>query len=181
MSLWRRFLDWLRAVLWPRLALTSGSALERRWGDSVGALPEDIRDQLSALPAGRGAVRDAVLSAIDDYAHLREVLLGPGATASPVDDVALLAEAEVTLRSVVGRASAVAALVAVAVRRRGDRAGREATGDAVLHLRDQARALHDAASAAIRWAASRNRSDAERLRACAERLQQATARAERAG
>jgi hypothetical protein len=175
LSLWRRLLEWLRALLSPRLALSSG-----RWGANADALPDDIRDQLSALPARRGAVRDAVMSAIDDYVHLRQVLLGPGATGSPVDDVALLAEAEVTLRSVVGRASSVAALVSVAIRRRGDRAGREATGDAILHLRDQARALHEAASAAIQWAASRSRRDAERLQACAQRLHLATERAERA-
>jgi hypothetical protein len=174
---WQRLLRWLRARFGRRQLPPAPS-----WREQVASLPEDLRAEVAALPVdSSAAVRETVTRAVADYLHLREVLLGPGASAVAVDDAVLLGEAEATLRSIVARAPAVSALVAVAVQRGGDRRGREAAGDAVLHLRDQSRGLHETASAAIEWAASRSAGDAERLRASADRMRQTTALAERAG
>ncbi|HLU68176.1 MAG TPA: hypothetical protein VKZ63_17955, partial [Kofleriaceae bacterium] len=138
---WSRLLAWLRSLLAaPRLALAA-PPLERRWGAGAAALPGDLRDELARLDLERGAVRDAVTRAVEDHAHLREVLLAPGGAGAPVDEASLLAEAEITLRSIVARAPAVARLARIAAARALDRSGRQATGDALLHLRDQARAL----------------------------------------
>ena len=178
---WRRLVGWLRARLVPLRRALPPPSLERRWGEGAAALPDDLREELGALTAERGAVREVVAGAVRDYSHLRAVLLGPGGGDSPVDDAAVLGEAEVTLRSIVGRAGDVAAVAAIAARREGDRAGRAAAGEAILRLRDQERVLRETASAALRWAAARDPASAERLRACADRLHQVTARAERAG
>lgn len=170
---WLRMLAWLRALFRRQARALPPSRRERDM------LPDDLRDQLDELALDKGAVADSIQGAIRDYLHIRQVLLGPGASDSAVDDAALLAEAEVTLRSMMNRAGAVATLVRIAVHRTSDRPGRQATGVAMLHLRDQGRALHDTASAAIRWAATRDASDAARLRGCAVHLHAVTERAER--
>jgi hypothetical protein len=175
MRFWRQVVLWLQRWLRPLRALGPAPALVRRWGSHAAALPDDLQEQLARLPGARGAVRDAVAMGIEDHAHLRDVLLGDAAADPDFDDVALLAEAELTLRALIGRAGAVAALSAVAARRQSDRAGRQAAGEAMLELRDQARALHEAASAALRWAAAPGPATADQLRACAERLRQVSA------
>jgi hypothetical protein len=169
----------LRALLTRPRLLLGPKRPARRFGSSTAALPDDLQEQLDTLATTRGAVREAVAGAVDDYVHLCQLLLGPGSGASPVEDAALLAAAETTLRSILDRAPRVAALAAIAARRSRDRAGRAAAGDAMLHLRDQARALHDTTSAALRWTAERDADSADALRACADHLYRVTHLAER--
>jgi len=166
---WQRLFAWIRRLLGRGPALLRPAPAGSRWGDYAPSLPDDLRSQLDRL-SDEGVVWDTVRSAIEDYGDLREVMQGPGATADTVNDVELLAEAEDVLRSIIGRAPNVQVLVDVAGKRSADRAGREAAGDAILELRDDGKALHDTASAAIRWAASRSDRDGRHLEECAGRL-----------
>ncbi len=134
----------------------------------------DVRGELSSLGAASRALDDALGRGIEGYAELREVLLSSDVPGSPVDDAAVLAAADVALRALVSRASALEGVVAIAGRRAGDRASREAVGAEMLDLRDRARAICDTASAAMRWVATARREDAEHLRAAAERMRGTT-------
>lgn len=173
-SLGRRVRRWLAAIVsW--LELRMGERRPRQlggatpdWGARAATLdPELVRalDDIGDSPV----VRDTVASAIAHFCDLRDVVSGPGA-GDLIDDLDLVADAEAVLREIIGRAPDVSAVVAVARERDGDRAGREAAGDALLALRDRARALGEAASAALVWGASRDRADRRRLERCAARL-----------
>lgn len=141
--------------------------------------PSDVRDRVASLDPDLASsldhigdspvVRDTVAAAVADFCDLRDVVSGPGAF-DVVGDLDLVADAEAVLRDIVARAPDVSALVAVARDRRRDRAGREAAGDALLALRDRARALSEAASAALVWGSTRDRADRRRLEQCAARL-----------
>lgn len=155
-----RLLAWFRRLLFRPAALTSGSAL---------ALPSGLRQDLEQLKCS-GVVRDTVASATQDYSHLREVINGPGSSGDIVDDVTVLAEAEALLRDIIARAPGVDTLARVATDRQDDRPGREAAGDAILRLRDDAKPLHDAASAALRWAAGGSSEDRDRFQQCSKAL-----------
>ena len=172
---WRRLLAWL----FPRRARRRRTLPDRAtpaWQDQLASLPADLRVDLAALALDSDAVRATVTAAVADYVHLRDVLLA--ADAAPIDDVVLISDAEVTLRAIVARAPSIATVVAVARQRTGERPGRAAAGDALLDLRDDARALHDTASAALEWSASRTAATAARLRTTGDRLRHIAQRAD---
>lgn len=175
---WRRLVAWLFPRRARRRSLPDRATRSRAWQDQLASLPADLRVDLAALDLDSDAVRAAVTAAVADYVDLRDVILGPGASAAPVDDVVLIADAEATLRAIVARAPAVSSVVGVARQRSGDRPGRAAAGDALLHLRDDARALHDTASAALEWSATRSTATADRLRAAGDRLRHIAQRAD---
>ena len=133
-------------------------------------LPEELQDILKSLDGERGVVADTVARALEDFLHLREVMMGPGASTDAVDDVTLIAEAQELLRAIILRAPEVKTLSEIATKRADDKAGRSSAGDAILALRDQGRVLHELASAALQWASSRSEEDRGKLQRCAQRL-----------
>ncbi len=133
-------------------------------------LPEELQEILRSLAGERGVVVDTVSRALEDFVHLRQVMMGPGAGADAVDDVMLVAEAQELLTAIVVRAPEVKTLLEIATKRADDKAGRSSAGDAILVLRDQGRVLHELASAALQWASSRSEEDHRKLQRCAQRL-----------
>jgi hypothetical protein len=164
MPWWQRLLLRIRALfaLQPHGLLPAAETEE---------LAEDLQDALRRLGHEKGAVLDAAQRAVKDFADLRTVLMGPGASSDAAWDVSLLADAEDVLRSILLRAPEVKQLAAIAGARGSDKAGRAAAGEAILQLRDQGRVLHEVASASLLWASSKTLQDHEALRSCAERLQ----------
>lgn len=140
------------------------------WSQHASDLPEDVQEILRELEGERGVVVDTVTRALEDFVHLREVMMGPGASTDAVDDMTLIAEAQQVLTAIVLRAPEVKALAAIATKRADDKAGRSSAGDAILLLRDQGRVLHELASAALQWASSRSEEDRKKLERCAQRL-----------
>jgi hypothetical protein len=138
--------------------------------DAADDLPEDLRAIVADMKGHKGVVVDTVVQALQDFRHLRQVMMGPGASSDAVDDVTLIAEAQHLLRVILLRAPEVKTLLAIATTRTDDKAGRGSAGDAILVLRDQGRLLHDLASAALQWASSRSEADREQLQACARRM-----------
>ena len=139
--------------------------------ESAADLPDDLQEILRKLSSHKGVVVDTVAHAIRDYAHLRDVMMGPGASADAVDDVTMLAEAQALLRTMIVRAPDVKTLLEIASKRSDDLPGRSSAGEAILMLRDQGRSLHELASAAMQWASSRSEEDGRRLHECAQRLE----------
>lgn len=133
-------------------------------------LPEELQQILRSLEGHNGVVTDTVARALKDFAHLQEVMMGPGARVDAVDDVTLVGEAQELLTAIIVRAPEVKTLLEVAKGRPDDKAGRSAAGDAILVLRDQGRVLHNLASAALQWASSRSEEDRKQLQQCAQRL-----------
>jgi hypothetical protein len=133
-------------------------------------LPEDLQADLRKLAHHKGVVVDTLALAIRDYGHLREVMMGPGASVDAVDDVTMIAEAQTLLRVMITRAPDVKTLLDIAGKRSNDREGRASAGDAALALRDQGRRLHELSSAALQWAASRSDEDMRQLQERARRL-----------
>jgi hypothetical protein len=133
-------------------------------------LPEELREIVRSLEGHEGVVVDTVARALQAFAHLQEVMMGPGAGVDAVDDATLLGEAQELLSAIIVRAPGVKTLLQVAKDRPDDKAGRSAAGDAILALRDEGRVLHDLASAALQWAASRSEKDRKQLQRCAQRL-----------
>ena len=185
--MWHRLLAWIRGVSgWPRRLLggPGGTRLVRRgrddWGPRAAELDPAVREKLDELDLERGVVRDTIQNAIEDYCDLGDVINGPnnsGSLGDVVDDVMLLADAEATLLSILERAQGVESLINIAARRRGDQAGREAAGEAILRLRDDARALATAASTALSWAGARDTAAKTKLKDCGEALALAAKRA----
>lgn len=138
--------------------------------EGVASLPEDLRETVRRLAHQKGVVIDTVTLAIRDYAHLRDVMMGPGASADAVDDVTMIAEAQALLRAMIVRAPDIKTLLEIADQRSNDRQGRASAGDAALVLRDQGRSLHEVSSAALQWASSRSEEDMRRLQERAQRL-----------
>lgn len=138
--------------------------------ESAADLPDDLQAILQKLVNQRGVVVDTVAHAIRDYTHLREVMMGPGASADAVDDVTMIAEAQAHLRAIIVRAPEVKKLLEIASKRSDDRPGRSSAGHAILVLRDQGQDLHDLTSAALQWASSRSEDDMRRVQECAQRL-----------
>lgn len=133
-------------------------------------LPEDLQADLRKLAEDKGVVVDTLALAVRDYSHLREVMMGPGASVDAVDDVTLIAEAQTLLRVMITRAPDVKALLDIAGKRSNDREGRASAGDAALVLRDQGRSLHELSSAALQWASSRSEEDMQQLQERASRV-----------
>ena len=133
-------------------------------------LPEELQEILRGLEGEKGVVVDTVARALEDFVHLRRVMMGPGASADAVDDVTLIAEAQELLSAIVVRAPEVKTLLEIATKRADDKAGRSSAGDAILVLRDQGRVLQELASAALQWASSRSEEDRMKLQRCAQRM-----------
>ena len=131
--------------------------------EHAAALPEDLQVSLRSLGNEKGVVIDTVALAVRDYEHLREVMMGPGASTDAVDDVTMIAEAQTLLRTMIQRAPDVKTLLEIAGKRDNDRQGRASAGDAALVLRDQGRSLHEVSSAALQWASSRSDEDMQQL------------------
>lgn len=140
------------------------------FSEGASDLPEDLQEILRSLEGERGVVVDTVAHALEDFVHLRQVMMGPGASTDAVDDVTLIAEAQELLTAIVHRAPEVKTLLEIATKRTDDKAGRSSAGDAILVLRDQGRVLHELASAALQWASSRSEEDRMKLQRCAQRL-----------
>lgn len=135
-SVWQRFVDWVRGR--PKLPPSS-----RAWYEHARTLPADLRKKLNALPSDvPPEVERALGEAVEDFAHLRDLVAGDELASSPVDGAALVRDAERVLRRIADSAPAVA------------------RGGAPDELQRSTRALHDAASAAIQYAASRADDDA---------------------
>ena len=162
---WRRI--WARVVV---LLIKISPPKELPASFSTADLPVDLQALYARVKRSSGLVADTVDGAIADFQHLREVVMGPGATADAVDDVTLLADAEEALREMLRMAPELQTLVELAGQRRSDRKGREATGEAMLAFRDRGRALHDLASAALQWASSRSAEDLARMQGCAANI-----------
>lgn len=162
---WRRM--WARVVA---MLVNISSPKQLQASNSAANLPDDLQELYARVKRTSGLVADTVDGAVADFEHLREVVMGPGATADAVDDVNLLADAEEALREMLRLAPELQTLVHLAGQRRSDRKGREATGEAMLAFRDRGRALHDLASAALRWASSRSAEDLARMQGCAARV-----------
>lgn len=163
---WHRLLRWFRRLKGRILALSpAADSFESRrpTQGQLNTLAPAIRAHLDALTGVKGAVRATVDGAVEDYLHLREVLLGPGASTHIFDDVEILASAEEALTCILEQAPELSALSSIASRRPRDRAGRAAAGEALLHLRDTGRKLHDTTAAALQWASSRSEADGRRL------------------
>jgi len=173
---WRRLSGWIRD-LWSReraqlapAARVQSSSVGVVFGAIALELTDDLQHILTDLATQRGVVVDTVAGAIEDYGHLRAVVMGPAATHDAVQDATLLGEAESALGAIIQRAPEVAVLAQVAGKRTDDRTGREAAGEAILELRDKRRALHELASAAIHWGASRSPEANQHMQQCAKRL-----------
>ncbi len=162
MPWWQRFLLHIRALF-------ERTPKQLPMGD-VSELAVDLQEALRELGTEKGAVYDSAQCAVRDYADLRDVLMGPGASDDAGADVTLLAEAEDVLRSMLLRAPQVKALTAIASRRGGDAQGRAAAGEALLQLRDQGRALSKLTSASLLWASSQSREHQEEMQRCASVL-----------
>jgi hypothetical protein len=162
---WRRaFAHLLRLFGRRPLQLAAPSKVAQVFGSAAELLDADLQDTLKDLTDNKGVVTDTVAQAIRDHADLREVMMGPGATTDAVDDVTLIAESEAILRDIILRAPDISVLVRVASSRPHDKEGRESAGEAILGLKDEAMILHELASAALRWGASRSQEDSEHLR-----------------
>ncbi len=162
---------WLR--LWLRLlALLRGArpVKELRAARDDTPLPDDLHELYLQLAGKKGLVADTMERAVEDYRHLRAVIMGPGAGIDAVDDVTMLAEAEEALREMLQRAPHLQSLVELAAGRERDRKGREATGEAMLAFGDRGRALHDLSSSALRWASSQSADDLARMQECVDHL-----------
>ncbi len=133
-------------------------------------LPEELQEIVRGLAGHKGVVVDTVARALQDFAHLQEVMMGPGARGDAVDDVTLIGEAQELLHAIIVRAPEVKTLLQVAKDRPDDKPGRSAAGAAILEVRDQGRVLHELASAALQWASSRSEEDRKQLQQCAQRL-----------
>lgn len=135
-------------VLAERLAVAAqggASPLPRSIDRGVAELPSDLE------PAIRGLVDDAV----EDFTHLHELISDPDLKSSfGRDHQALLAEAEAVLVDLLRRAPLVSRVQRLASRRADDEEGKSAAASALARLERQAKALHDAASAALQLAAS---------------------------
>lgn len=128
------------------------------------ALPESTTPPLSrvvdaavnALPSElEPTIRELVNRAVEDFTHLQELLADPQLDAYlGHDDDAILFEAEAVLVDLLRRAPVVSRVVALARRRSDDDRGKAAAEAAEGRLRQQAQALHEAASAALQLAAS---------------------------
>ena len=168
----RRLRRWLTAIvawLGQRVSRDEPRRLGAGdWGDRAASLDPELQRSLDDI-GDSPVVRDTVAAAVADFCDLRDVVSGPGAF-ELIADLDLVAEAEAVLREIIERAPEVSAVVAVARQRDGDRAGREAAGDALLGLRDRGRALAETASAALVWGSSRDRGDRRRLEECAAKL-----------
>lgn len=170
---WQRLLAWLRRLQKRVLALPAAPEKReagRAGRDELRSLSLPVRQRLEALEDVQGAARATVDAAVQDYLHLREVLLGPGASTRALDDVEILASAEAALSYILEHAPRVWTLSNIAAQRERDRAGRQAAGEALLELDDVGKKLHDTASAAIQWASSRADEDCRRLAARAREL-----------
>lgn len=171
MNWWKQIFTKIMALLGRRPAQLGPNPVSpaHRLQD-LSDIPEDLRDIVQSLQGEKGVVVDTVSRALQDYRHLKTVMMGPGATTDAVDDVTLIAEAQELLRAIVVRAPQVKTLSEIATKRTDDKAGRSAAGDAILVLRDQGRALHELASAALQWASSGSVSDRKQLEDCARRV-----------
>lgn len=163
---WRRLWAGLRRLL---ADLRGPKALSA--GRDASDLPDDLQELYQRVRA-TGVVGDTSQRAILDYRHLRDVVMGPGATSDAIDDVSLLADAEELLRELLRRAPELQTLVELAGARAQDRKGREATGEAMLHFCDQAQVLHELTSAALRWASSQSTEDLVYMQRCAGALRE---------
>ncbi|MEZ4380922.1 MAG: hypothetical protein R3A79_06215 [Nannocystaceae bacterium] len=119
-------------------------------------LPRSIDRGVAELPSDlEPAIRRLVDDAVEDFTHLHELVSDPGLKSSFArDHEALLAEAEAVLVDLLRRAPLVSRVQRLASRRADDERGRSAAASALARLERQAKALHDAASAALQLAAS---------------------------
>lgn len=129
-------------------------------------LPRSIDRGLAELPADIDPeIRELLDSAVEDYAHLHEIVSDPTLASNlGRDDTALLHGAEAVLLDVLKRAPLVSRVKRLASRRDDDPNGQAAADAAQARLRRQTDALHDAASAALQLAASEGTDAAEELR-----------------
>lgn len=171
MNWWKQIFTKILVLLGQRPAqLATSTDARAEYSRYASDLPEDLRAILESLKGEKGVVPDTVARALQDYSHLKTVMMGPGASTDAVDDVTLIAEAQELLRAILVRAPEVQVLSDIATKRSDDKPGRSAAGDAILVIRDQGRMLHDLASAAVQWASSRSESDREQLHECARRV-----------
>ncbi len=136
-------------------------------------MDDELRDRLAELNIEAGVVRDTVKNAIADFSDLRDVLTHPANSHHNydiIDELTLLADARATVYSIIERAQGVESLINLAARRRGAKEEREAAGEAILRLRDDARALANAATAALSWASTHSNDDRAAFFACSESL-----------
>ena len=171
MNWWKQIFTKILVLLGRQPAqLTASTDASAEYSRYASELPEDLQVIMKSLEGKKGVVADTVTRAVQDYSHLKTVMMGPGASTDAVDDVTLIAEAQELLRAILVRAPEVQVLSEIATQRSDDKAGRSAAGDAILVLRDQGRVLHALASAAVQWASSRSESDREQLQECARRI-----------
>jgi hypothetical protein len=163
-SFWKQVLTTIMRLFGRRPAqLPAGPEGPASIDEGAAELPEDMQAGLRKLAGHQGVVVDTVAHALRDYAHLREVMMGPGASVDAVDDVTMIAEAQSLLRAMISRAPDVKTLLDIAGKRENDREGRASAGNAALVLRDQGRSLHEVSSAALQWASSRSEADMQKL------------------
>jgi hypothetical protein len=144
---------------------------EGSWIDRIDDVPDGLIIALESLPKSLpDRVGHTLKEGLENYCHLREVLTDESIASSPVDNEAMLAEAEATLMKMTRRARVVTKVVALAERRSNDEAAARSAQDALEGFERHGLALHEAASAAIQYAATESREDASRLREHAENL-----------
>jgi hypothetical protein len=119
-------------------------------------LPRSIDRGVAELPSDlEPAIRGLVDEAVEDFTHLHELISDPDLKSSfGRDHQALLSEAEGVLIDLLRRAPLVSRVQRLASRRADDEEGKGAAASALARLERQAKALHDAASAALQLAAS---------------------------
>ncbi len=129
-------------------------------------LPRSIDRGLAELPADiHPEIRELVDSAVEDYAHLHEIVSDPTLASNlGSDDTALLLGSEAVLIDVLKRAPLVSRVKELASRRGDDPSGQAAAEAAEGRLRRQTEALHDAASAALQLVACEGSDAADELR-----------------
>ncbi len=167
-SLWHRLTNWIRGLfLRTRKRLVAPAP----WGNRIVELDDELRASLAKLHIEAGVVRDTVKNAIADFFDLRDVLAANSQHHYDiVDEVTLLADARATVYSIIERAQGVESLINLAARRRGAKEEREAAGEAILRLRDDARALANVATTALSWASTHSSDDQAAFSACSEIL-----------
>ena len=136
------------------------------------ALPDSLMQSMSNLPPDLDPeVQALVNGSIEDFLHLHDLISDPLIAADQGSEhEALHHEATEVLTEVLHRAPLISRLTRVASKRNDDPKGQAAAKQALARLRKQADALHEAASAALLFAASASGDATRELREHVEGL-----------